>query len=75
MKKAARNISSLLLALMIASPDSNQDNNVLVVGATPITVSRGTWYEAPWVWVVGPAVFVLVLVMVDKARRRSRRTH
>jgi hypothetical protein len=73
MKKAGRNISPVLSALMVANPDSDQSNKISVVGAAPVTASGGTWYAAPWVWVVGAGVLVLLMAMFNK--RRARRTH
>jgi hypothetical protein len=31
----------------------------------------GNWYAAPWVWVVGGAVFILLLVALLRGNRRS----
>lgn len=31
----------------------------------------GNWYTAPWVWVVGGAVFILLLVALLRGNRRS----
>lgn len=29
------------------------------------------WYQRPWIWVVGAAVFVLLLVIILKPRKRA----
>lgn len=29
----------------------------------------GNWYASPWVWVVGAAVFILLLVALTRGRR------
>ena len=31
----------------------------------------GNWYASPWVWVVGGAVFILLLVALLRGNRRS----
>jgi hypothetical protein len=33
--------------------------------------SGGNWYAAPWVWVVGGAVFILLLVALLRGGRKS----
>jgi hypothetical protein len=30
---------------------------------------ESTWYASPWVWVVGAAVFILLLVALTRGRR------
>ncbi|HYC28960.1 MAG TPA: hypothetical protein VEB42_09090 [Chitinophagaceae bacterium] len=36
-----------------------------------INAKDGNWYSAPWVWVVGAAVFILLLVALTRGGRRS----
>ena len=31
----------------------------------------GNWYASPWVWVVGAAVFILLLVALTRGGRRA----
>ena len=31
----------------------------------------GNWYASPWVWVVGAAVFILLLVALTRGGRRT----
>jgi hypothetical protein len=31
----------------------------------------GAWYASPWVWVVGAAVFILLLVALTRGGRRA----
>lgn len=31
----------------------------------------GSWYASPWVWVVGAAVFILLLVALTRGGRRT----
>ena len=33
----------------------------------------GNWYASPWVWIVGVAVFILLLVALTSGRDRSDR--
>jgi preprotein translocase subunit SecG len=37
-----------------------------------ITADGGEWYTSPWVWIVGAAVFILLLVaLTSSGRKRS----
>ena len=39
-----------------------------------VDISTGTesnWYASPWVWVVGAAVFILLLVALTRGGRRA----
>ncbi len=31
----------------------------------------GNWYTAPWVWIVGAALFILLLVALTRSGRRT----
>ena len=35
------------------------------------TKGESNWYASPWVWVVGAAVFILLLVALTRGGRRS----
>ena len=35
------------------------------------TDGGGNWYASPWVWVVGAAVFILLLVALTRGGRRA----
>jgi hypothetical protein len=35
------------------------------------TNSGGNWYAQPWVWIVGAAVFILLLVALTRSGSRS----
>lgn len=38
-----------------------------------ITTNKGNdnWYASPWVWIVGGAVFILLLVALTRGSRKS----
>lgn len=36
-----------------------------------INTNGGAWYTAPWVWVVGAAVFILLLVALTRGGSRG----
>ena len=35
------------------------------------THSGNNWYASPWVWIVGAAVFILLLVALSRGGRRA----
>jgi hypothetical protein len=47
---------SLLQTIVWAQDDGGADVNV------KISKDGGSWYTQPWVWIVGGAVFILLLV-------------
>lgn len=34
-----------------------------------VTIGKEEWYQRPWVWVVGGAVFILILVALLRKKR------
>ena len=36
-----------------------------------VTETSKTWYSQPWMWVVGGAVFVIILVAILKGGRKD----
>lgn len=36
-----------------------------------VNTKGGDWYTSPWVWIVGAAVFILLLVALTRGGRRS----
>jgi uncharacterized membrane protein len=68
MKKYFFLLSTVLLSTLVAL---SQDND----GAKKIDVNVNTggasaWYASPWVWVVGAAVFILLLVALTRGSGR-----
>lgn len=62
-----------LVSLAIWGQGEVSDNG----GATTITVtdtgvSENAWYMSPWVWVIGVAVFILLLVAILSSQGSSR---
>lgn len=37
-----------------------------------VNKSDSSWYQQPWVWIVGAAVFILILVAILKSGGRKR---
>ena len=57
-------IVSVLIAVITYAQDKQVDVN--------INTSHGSnWYAQPWVWIVGAAVFILLLVALTRSGSRS----
>ncbi len=54
-----------VLGLMISFKIFAQDGGLDV----DIDIGKPEWYEQPWVWVVGGAVFILILVALLRKKR------
>ncbi len=50
---------------LVAIAQDNKDINVNV------NTKDGSWYTSPWVWIVGAAVFILLLVAVARGGGRK----
>lgn len=51
--------------LAVAQETKQVDVNISADGG------GGNWYASPWVWVVGAAVFILLLVALTRGGRRA----
>ena len=52
----------------------NSGSTTTSTSTTHITSSGGgdsNWYTAPWVWIVGAAIFILLLVALTSGSRKS----
>ena len=56
-----KKIISILVLCFVQATVWAQDNGGGAVNVK-ITKDNGTWYAQPWVWIVGGAVFLLLLV-------------
>ena len=53
----------LLFALKLFAQDKGVD--------VDINVNKGEWYQQPWAWIVGGAVFVLLLVALLRSGKKN----
>ena len=53
-------IVSMLMGLIVFAQDKKVDVDINTNGG-------GNWYAQPWVWVVGAAVFILLLVALTRS--------
>ena len=67
MKKVFASIVATILSLVIFAQEKGAEVNVDVTKTTTTT----HWYASPWVWVVGAAVFILLLVALTRGSSRS----
>jgi hypothetical protein len=65
MKKTFLSVFAALVSLITLAQEKTTDINVNV------DKGGGNWYTAPWVWIVGGAVFILLLVALLRGNRRS----
>lgn len=77
MKKAESSLKMLTMSLVFVliqtvlwAQDSGSSTSST---KTDVTVTSNQWYASPWVWVVGAAVFILLLVAL-LGGNRSRGT-
>ena len=65
MKKLLFSLFATLLSFAIWAQDGGgKDINVNV------NTKSGAWYSSPWVWVIGAAVFILLLVAISRGGGR-----
>jgi hypothetical protein len=58
---------SLLLSIAALAQDKGTDVNVDINKN-----SGGNWYAQPWVWIVGAAIFILLLVALLRNNSSTR---
>jgi len=64
MKKIFLSVLSAFYGTMLLAQETKQvDVNINTKG--------GNWYASPWVWVVGAAIFILLLVAIARGGRRD----
>jgi len=57
-------ITGFFISLISKAQDKGTDINVDINKG-----DGGTWYAQPWVWIVGGAVFILLLVALLRSNR------
>jgi hypothetical protein len=68
MKKAYLTLVTVLFNIILFAQEKSTDINVDINKN-----NGGNWYASPWVWVVGAAVFILLLIALTSGGR-SRST-
>jgi hypothetical protein len=67
MKKAYLTLLSVLASIILFAQEKSTQVDVDVNKTT----SSSNWYASPWVWIVGAAVFILLLVALTSGSRSS----
>ncbi len=67
MKKAYLTLLAVLTNILLFAQEKTTQVDVDVNKST----SSGNWYASPWVWIVGAAVFILLLVALTSGSRNS----
>lgn len=65
MKKAYASLIAALVSSLLFAQDKGTDINVDVNKG-----GGGNWYASPWVWIVGAAIFILLLVALTRGGGR-----
>ena len=66
MKKAYLSVFGALLSALSFAQEKSAEINVDINKG-----GGGNWYAAPWLWIVGAAVFILLLVALTRNSRSS----
>ncbi len=68
MKRAYLTMMTILASVILFAQEKSTDINVNIDkdGDT-----AGNWYASPWVWVIGAALFIILLVALTSGSRRS----
>jgi hypothetical protein len=62
MNKICLTIASIFLSVMAFAQEKSAEVNVDINKNS----GGGNWYASPWVWVVGAAIFILLLVALTR---------
>lgn len=62
-----KKITFFLTAMMISVISFAQEKGLNI----EIGVDKKEWYEQPWAWVIGAAVFILLLVAILRSGRKQ----
>jgi hypothetical protein len=63
--KYSQNIFMFFLAMSVSLTTYAQNGGLDI----DINIGKPEWYEQTWVWIVGAAVFILVLVAILRKKR------
>ncbi|UZD22027.1 hypothetical protein PBT90_00955 [Algoriphagus halophytocola] len=65
LKKYSERILLMMMTLFASVSAFAQDGGLDI----DVDLGKPEWYEQPWVWVVGGAVFILILVALLRKKR------
>lgn len=67
MKKALFTFVAALFSTMMVLAQEGESKNINV----DVNTKGDNWYASPWVWIVGAAVFILLLVALTRGGRKA----
>jgi hypothetical protein len=67
LKSVATFLTLIFIQAIGIAQDASGGKNV----TTHTTTTTTTWYAQPWVWIVGAAIFILLLVALTRGGGRS----
>ncbi|WP_057939015.1 hypothetical protein [Algoriphagus resistens] len=65
LKKYSGSVFLFLISMIFSVTAFAQDGGLDI----DVDLGKPEWYEQPWVWVVGGAVFILILVAILRKRK------
>lgn len=65
LKKYTQSLSLFLMTMLFSVVAFAQDGGLDI----DINVGKKEWYQQPWAWVIGGALFVLILVALLRKKR------
>lgn len=63
MKKKFALMSGIFFSMLLRAQEDATDINVR------IDTKENQWYSSPWIWIVGAAVFILLLVALTRRKK------
>jgi len=67
LRSAVTFLTLIFIQAIAIAQDASGSKNV----TTHTTTTSTTWYAQPWVWIVGAAIFILLLVALTRGGGRS----
>jgi hypothetical protein len=67
LRSAVTFLTLIFIQAIAIAQDASGGKNV----TTHTTTTTTTWYAQPWVWIVGAAIFILLLVALTRGGGRS----
>ena len=66
LKSVAASITMIMLSVVAWAQEKKVDVNIETSSSTH------TWYTQPWIWIVGGAIFILLLVALVRGNSTSK---
>ena len=71
MKRAYLSLLTILISFIVFAQEKSTEVDVTL---NKDSGGGGNWYASPWVWIVGAAVFILLLVALTSSGRSKTTT-